>query len=144
MKTLKRGIEGLDPAIHGALREALRVKYRHLSHQHEASNRPDQCIRRLFEEMFKKAANDLGERYLRGTTEYIQQHHPELHREIETADIRMNEVWSAGLVGKASPPDFRSALGCWYKLYLKAIQIYAREKGDPGRDDGQGEHENNA
>jgi hypothetical protein len=75
--------------------------------------------------MFKKAANDLGERYIRGTSDYIRDHHPALRQKTEEADRRMNEVWAAGLQGKASIEEFRKVLGEWHALHLRQIEIYA-------------------
>jgi hypothetical protein len=123
LEILKSKIESLDPGVHGALREALAAKYRTVTGKDQEARAPSDP----FDEMFKKAANDLGERYIRGTSDYIRDRHPDLHQKTEEADGRMNEVWTAGRQSKATVEEFREALNEWYLLHLKGIEIYAAE-----------------
>lgn len=128
IQTLRDRIERLDPTVHRALREALAAEYRRRT--------GEDCLERLqlddgpdaFEQAFREAAHDLGERYIRGTSDYIRIHHPDLYQRTENADRRMNEVWAAGRQGRASIEDFRAVLRDWYGLHRKQIDTFAEEQ----------------
>ena len=133
IQTLKSRIESLDPGVHGALREALAAKYRTLTGEDQDAGPGRQSD--PFDDMFKKVANDLGERYVRGTSDYILDRHPALHQKTEEVDRRMNEIWKAGRQGKASIEGFRTVLGEWHALHLRQIKIYAmaQARGQNGK-----------
>ena len=46
---------------------------------------------------------------------------------------RLNEVWKAGLQGKAGIEEFRRTLKEWYLLHLQGIEIYCKEQGRQGK-----------
>jgi hypothetical protein len=77
--------------------------------------------------MFREAANGIAEQYVCGTSEYIEERHPDLYRRTEGVDERMNKVWQAGRQGKASLDDFRAVLEEWQRLHLEQIDVYRRE-----------------
>jgi hypothetical protein len=128
LETLKERIENLDPLLHRALRDALLAEYHRRVGQAQVSEPRCRTGGDPFEDAFKKAANDIGERYVRGTDDYVREHHPDLYARTEEADKRMNELWTAGRQGKATIDQFREALNEWYLLHLKGIEIYVAER----------------
>jgi len=87
-----------------------------------------------FECLFQKAMQDLNQRDTNGSSKHIRNHHPDLYRQIDEAERRIDEVWKAGLVGKPTIEEFREVVKHWYLLYLQGIEIYRKEhrKSDIG------------
>jgi hypothetical protein len=136
IQTLRDRIERLDPGVHRALRQALAAEYKRRTGE-DCLERPG-CKGSAdpFEVAFREAARDLGERYIRGTSDYIRAHDHDLYRRTEDADQRMNETWAAGRQGKAHIEEFRAVLREWHGLHLRQIEIFAKaqvsnqDKGD--------------
>jgi len=80
-----------------------------------------------FEDLFKKAVDEISKRYEEGTLEYIRENSRSLYDDIDQAEDRLNEVWKAGLNGSTSLEEFRGILKRWYLLHIKAIETYKEE-----------------
>ena len=126
METLKERIEALDPVLHRALRRALMAEYERRAGGLHGRREVD-----LFEVAFRKAAGDIAERYVRGTSDYVREHDPDLFRRTEEADKRMNETWAAGRQGKATIDEFRGVLRQWQLLHLDGIDLFAKHQARP-------------
>lgn len=87
-----------------------------------------------FEDLFKKAVDEINKRYPEGTLEHIKLNHRRLYDDIDRAEDRLNEVWKAGLNGGASLKEFREVLKRWYLLHIKAIEIYRDESKEVSGD----------
>jgi len=124
-QALKSKIERLDPATHPALREALIARYMKQTGGDDITGKAQ--VEDL-DQMFKKAANDIAERYVRGTDAHIRMHHPDLCERTESAHERLEEVWLAGRRGEASIEEFRVALKEWQGLHFEQIEVYERER----------------
>lgn len=129
IQTLRNRIERLDPSVHPALRKALAAEYKRRTGEDCLGISLPEDRRDPFEQAYREAAKDLGERYIRGTSDYIRAHHPELYRQTEEADRQMNETWTAGRQGEAGIEEFQKVLREWHRLHLKQIEIYARDRG---------------
>jgi len=90
----------------------------------ETSQEPD-----AFTEMFRKVADDLNRRYIRGTDDYVREHHLGLQRDLRQAEDELNRVWSLGREGRANAAMFREALSRWQRLHVRAREVFkaARE-----------------
>lgn len=77
-----------------------------------------------FTETFQKAVTDLSRRYRPGTLGWVVKHHPDLDRQIDEAQARLDAVWRNGMAGKAHLEEFREALKVWWKLYGEAIRLH--------------------
>jgi hypothetical protein len=53
----------------------------------------------------------------------------EYNRIADVRDDRLNEIWDAGLRGKAGIEEFRDVPDEWYRLHLQGIEIFAGKKG---------------
>lgn len=81
-----------------------------------------------FEALFKKAVTEINRRYVEEAIDDCTcDEHRELYEKTNGAEDRLNEVWKAGLEGKATLQEFREALKEWYQLNVKGIEIYERE-----------------
>lgn len=133
MRALKEQIDKLDPQSHKALRDALIAEYNHLAGKKEGTKPQGQAVSDPFAEMFKKAVDELNRRYIEGTIDYIRKQHPDLYQETNETEDRLNEVWKAGIQGKAGIEEFRKTLKEWYLLHLRGIEIYSKEQGRQGK-----------
>lgn len=133
MQALKEKIEKLDPQAHKALRDVLTAEYNRLAGEKGQMKSETQALPDPFAEMFKKAVDELNRRYIEGTIDYIRKHHPDLYRKTNDAEDRLNEVWKAGLQGKAGIEKFRKTLKAWYLLHLQGIEIYSKEQARQGK-----------
>lgn len=125
-QALKKQLDSLDPRIHGALRDVLLAEYNRI-----ADVREDRQIGRSddpFEEMFAGVMERVNIRYVTGTIDFLRKNCPDLYRRINETEDRLNEIWDAGLQGKAGIEEFRSVLDEWYRLHLRGIEIFARKK----------------
>ena len=123
-QTLRSKIEHLDPATHLALREALMAQYTKRIGESGSGGRN---ALQAFDGMFKVIAGEIAERYVRGTSEYVRKHHPDLYRRTEDAHKRLDEVWRAGRMGSGGLCEFRAALREWQRLHFDQIETYIRE-----------------
>ena len=128
IKVLKEKIENLDPKVHSSLLKALKEEYDRLATAGCEGLEPGVTSHDPFLEMFEKAVDELNQRYPDGTAEYIQRHHPSLSSEIDKAEDKLNEVWQAGLEGKAEIEEFREALVRWYRLHIRSMEIYSKRQ----------------
>lgn len=132
-QALKEQIASLDPKTHKALRDALVAEYDRLTtdqgeEKPQAEQAPDP-----FAEIFRKAVDELNRRYIEGTLDFIRKRHPDLYQKTNEAEDRLNEVWKAGLQGKAGIEAFRETLKDWYHLHLQGIEIYSKEQARQGK-----------
>lgn len=128
IQTLKRQIESLDPKAHRALRHALETEYRRRLEQEEEQKRLErEFASDPFGALFRKALRELNNRHIEGTLPYIGEHHPALCERISEAEERLEQAWKAGLDGKGTIREFRVALGEWFGLQLKAIEMYSEK-----------------
>ena len=125
IQTLRDRIERLDPSVHHALREALAAEYKRRTGEDCLERPGHKGSADTFEEAFREAAHDLGERYIRGTSDYIRAHDHDLYRRTEDADRRMNEAWAAGRQGRTGIEEFQAILNEWHALHLRQIEVYA-------------------
>ena len=126
-QVLKRKIENLDPKTHRALRDALAAKYNRLTGAKTTAKPRDES--ETFADMFRKAGDEINRRYIEGTISYVRKYQPDLYQKTKKAESKLNEVWKAGLEGKASIEQFREVLKQWYVLQLRGIEIYSKEQG---------------
>lgn len=133
IQALKEQIDKLDPQAHKALRDVLTAEYNRLTGEKGQMKSETQALPDPFAEMFKKAVDELNRRYIEGTIDYIRKHHPDLYQKTNDAEDRLNEVWKAGLQGKAGIEEFRETLKRWYLLHLQGIEIYAKEQARQGK-----------
>jgi len=128
MQALKEQIDKLDPQAHKALRDVLTAEYNRLTAEKGREKSQTEQPFDPFAEMFKKAVDELNRRYIEGTIDYIRKHHPDLYQKTNEAEDRLNEIWKAGLQGKAGIGEFRKTLKEWYLLHLQGIEIYSKEQ----------------
>lgn len=133
MQALKEQIASLDPKTHKALRDALMAEYDRLTTEKREEKPQSDQAPDPFAEMFKKAVDELNRQYIEGTIDHIRKYHPELYRKTNDAEDILNEVWKAGLQGKAGIEEFRETLKRWYLLHLQGIEIYAKEQARQGK-----------
>jgi len=133
IQVLKAQIENLDPQTHKALRDALTAEYNRLAGGKGQIKSEAQAVPDPFAKMFEKAVDELNRWYIKGTIDYIRKRHPDLYQKMNDAEDRLNEVWKAGLQGKAGIEEFRKTLKEWYLLHLQAIEIYCKERGRQGK-----------
>jgi hypothetical protein len=134
IQTLRDRIERLDPSVHPALRKALAAEYKRRTGEDCLGISPPEDGRDPFEGAYREAAHDLGERYIRGTSDYIRDHVPDLYRQTEEVDRQINEAWIAGRRGGVGIEQFRKLLREWHRLHLKQIEIYAEAEAQDKND----------
>lgn len=127
IKVLKEKIEGLDPATHGALRNALHVEYQRLTGSLPDLG-PDGIDPELLRKIFQRTVDKINERYIQGTIAHISRNHPDLDRRINDAESAVNDIWFKCERGKASIEEFKAKIEEWYRLNLQAINIYSKVK----------------
>jgi hypothetical protein len=131
-QTLKRQIESLDPKAHRALRKALQAEYERRIQQEEEERLERESAADPFAALFKKALRQLNQRHIDGTLPYIEEHHPALCERMAEAEEQLEEVWKAGLAGKATMQQYRKALSEWFRLQLRAIEVHTRGHKEAG------------
>ena len=127
IQVLKDRREGLDPKAHGSLIQALTAQCDERQGSGQNTTRQDEPTPDPFAEMFEKAVDDINKRYIEGTDDYIRKLHPDVYQKTNQAEDKLNEVWKAGLEGKARIEEFRPVLEEWSRLHLRSIEIYSRE-----------------
>ncbi len=128
IKALKERIDSLDPNTHEAFRNALTAEYSRLTgktSESEPRNGPDLDI---LLSIFQKAVDEINKRYIEGIIVFISRYHPELDRQISRAESAMNDIWFKCERGKVSIGEFKAKVGEWYRLNLKAIDIYTNKR----------------
>lgn len=132
VKALKEKIEALDPKVHSSLLRLLTEECDRLTAAKGKTPEPSENPQDPFAELFEKTVDELNQRYIDGTTDHIETYHPDLYREIDEAENELNRVWRAGLEGKAGVEEFRAALGHWYRLHVRSIEIYTEQHKKEG------------
>ena len=127
IQILKEKIESLDPTAHKSLRDALIARYKCLVGEEGEARPPSEPAPDPFAEAFEKTVDEINKRYIEGTDDCIRKFHPDLYQQIDDAENRLNEVWKAGLEGKAEIEEFRDVLKQWFRLHLRSIEIYSKE-----------------
>jgi len=79
-----------------------------------------------FETVFKEVMEELNRHCLEGTTDYIREHHLELHYETVEAERRVDKAWQDGLDGKVTAGEFRKVVVEWYELFLRGIEVFSQ------------------
>ena len=125
IQILREKIKGLDSTAHKSLRDALTTKYKRLAGE-EGAKPPSEPTPDPFAEAFKRTVDEINTRYIDGTIDYIRKCHPDLYEKTNEAEDRLNEVWKAGLEGKAGIEEFREVLEQWFRLHLQSIETYSR------------------
>lgn len=91
--------------------------------QDEHPSRKDESFRI----MFQKAQDEINKRCARGILRHIRQSHRTLDDEINQVDDWLKAIWRTAENGGASLEEFREILKLWYRLHIKAIEIYIAE-----------------
>lgn len=132
IQVLKAQIENLDPQAHKALRDVLTAEYNRLAGEKGEAKPQAEQVPDPYAEMFTKAVDELNRRYIEGTLDYIRKNRPDLYQKTNEAEDRLNEVWKAGLQGRAGIEVFWETLKDWYHLHLQGIEIYSKEQARQG------------
>ena len=69
-----------------------------------------------------EACNELNKIWEKGAYEKIEIYFPELYREIEKAEERINQLWHMVKNREASLYEYKSQVNIWKELNLKAIE----------------------
>jgi len=75
--------------------------------------------------LYQQVADELARSWQPGTRAYIEQHRPELAREIDEAETVGNKTWLAVEDGTGTLATFKQALETWWQANLKAIRAFA-------------------
>jgi len=128
IRKIREMIERLDPVANKALIEALLNKISGINggpSQVKAGNGISQDV---LLDIFNKAVGSLNRKYIEGGTTYIEKYRPYLEKETQKAEEKLNRTWELCSDGKLDTDDFRKDLTEWYKLNLRNIEIYRKEK----------------
>jgi hypothetical protein len=68
--------------------------------------------------------NEINDSYISGTIKFVEENHPDLDRQIDEVDVRINEVWQLCIEGKSNLEDFRIELDSYKNLYLQGIELF--------------------
>ena len=125
-------INNLDPKVNRALIDVLASRYNQSPRgqvRGEEKTLGSESDTDPFAELFQKTVDELNLRYIEVSfdSDYILKRHPDLYWRTEGAEDRLNEVWKAGLEGKATVEEFREALKKWYRLHIEQLAVYKRE-----------------
>ncbi len=128
IQALKEKIDSLDPTMHAALRDALTNEYGRLCGAAPDTEPHHEPIPDLLLDFFQKATDEINKRYIQGTIAYISRDHPDLDRRINEAESAVNDIWLKCERGEASVDEFKEKVEVWYRMNLKAIDIYSKEQ----------------
>jgi hypothetical protein len=78
--------------------------------------------------LFKPVHDELAALWQAGTRGYLEQHRPELAKEIDTDEDQVNTSWLAADDGSGTLDDFKQALDAWRQANMGAIRAYAAER----------------
>jgi hypothetical protein len=87
---------------------------------------PDETLQDIYLEVM----NEINDSYISGTIKFVEENHPDLDREIDEVDRKINKIWRACNEGMASIEDFNAALDLYKSLYLEGISLYGRKTED--------------
>jgi len=126
-QTIKRQIEELDPNVHGSLKNALAIKFNNNGICKAETTHADDSDR--FAGIFRIKVDEINKIMPNGTIPYIRKNHPDLYKETNNVEQRLNHVWKNGLQGRASLEEFRAVLEEWFALYMKAAELFTITRG---------------
>jgi hypothetical protein len=72
----------------------------------------------------QQVKDELAALWQAGTRHYIEQHHPNLAKEIDTSEDQVNSSWLAADDGSGCLATFKQALETWRQANLKAIKAF--------------------
>ena len=125
---IRKKINSLDPVIHRALIEALTKKIAHMEGKTVQVKAGNGVSADAFLDIFNKAVAVLNKKYIEGSSSYIEKYRPYLEKETQEAEDKLNKTWELCSEEKMDLEDFRRDLIEWYKLNLRNIEIYRKEK----------------
>ena len=125
---IRKKINSLDPVIDRALIEALTKKISHMEGKAVGVKAGNGISQDVFLDIFNKAVAVLNQKYIEGGTSYIEKYRPYLEKETQEAEDKLNKTWESCNDGKLDKEDFRKDLTEWYRLNLRNIEIYRKEK----------------
>lgn len=125
---IRKKINSLDPVIDRALIEALTKKIAHMEGKTVGVKAGNGISQDVFLDIFNKAVAVLNKKYIEGGASYIEKYRPYLEKETQEAEDKLNKTWELCSEGKMDLEDFRKDLIGWYKLNLRNIEIYRKEK----------------
>ncbi len=79
--------------------------------------------------LLRNKLDNLDAVYVEGCLDWVAEAHPELLREAQEAERRVDMVWLEALAGKATLRDYRGAVETWYRAYKKCFEAY-NQKGN--------------
>lgn len=79
----------------------------------------------IFRDLFERAVSDVSNQYLPGTLDFIRKDLPDLYREMEKAEDRVNDLWIQARKKAISETAAHEAIGQWKNLHLKAIELFS-------------------
>ena len=125
---IRKKINNLDPVAHKALIEALTSKIggninEPIRKKDNGGISSDGLL-----DIFNKAVDALNCKYIEGGIPYIEKYRPYLEKETQEAEDKLNKTWELCSDGKLDKEDFMKDLRQWYRLNLRNIEIYRREK----------------
>ncbi|MGR3318780.1 MAG: hypothetical protein ACUZ8O_09910 [Candidatus Anammoxibacter sp.] len=71
-----------------------------------------------FSEMHKKCLAELNNRYQPGTLKYIEQSHPDIFKEFQNIENRLDKLWGKDINA------FREVLTKYYRQNLKMVKVF--------------------
>ena len=125
---IRKKINSLDPVAHRALIEALTKKIASMEGKTVGVKAGNGVSADAFLDIFNKAVAVLNQKYIEGSSSYIEKYRPYLEKETQEAEDKLNKTWELCSDGKLDKEDFRKDLTEWYKLNLRNIEIYRKEK----------------
>ena len=128
IRKIREMINRLDPVANKALIEALINKISGINGGTPPVKAGNGISQDVLLDIFNKAVGALNRKYIEGGTTYIEKYQPCLEKETQEAEEKLNRTWELCSDGKLDLEDFRKDLIEWYKLNLRNIEIYRKEK----------------
>jgi len=128
IRKIREMINRLDPIANKALIEALINKISGINGGTSPVKAGNGISQDVLLDIFNKAVGALNRKYIEGGTTYIEKYQPCLEKETQEAEEKLNRTWELCSDGKLDLEDFRKDLIEWYKLNLRNIEIYRKEK----------------
>lgn len=85
----------------------------------------EESLINAFRNLFEKTVADISIQYIPGTLEMIREDFPELAKEIQTAEDRVNELWLQAKTEAVDLGAFSEAVERWKTLHLRAIRFFS-------------------
>ncbi len=76
------------------------------------------------QDIYLEVMNEINDSYISGTIKFVEENYPDLDRQIDEVDVRINEVWQLCIEGKSNLEDFRNELDSYKNLYLEGIELF--------------------